>query len=106
METLPIDLKKLGDAMSRKALKNIKLNKLNTKLDNFFRVNLIHKNQCNTDKQSLDKNIEDFDKKIPDVSNLLTNTALNTKIGKVETKLPDVSYLATKTPFKTKTDKD
>ena len=34
--------------------------------------------------------IEDVDKKIPDTSNLVTTTVLNTKIGGVENKTPDL----------------
>ena len=39
---------------------------------------------------------------MPDVSELVTNTAFNTKIGKVEKKKTNVSGLVTNTTFNTK----
>ena len=36
-------------------------------------------NQCNTNKQNLEKKIENVDKKIPDTSDLVTTIVLNTK---------------------------
>lgn len=73
-------------------------NKLKTKVNNLGNKipdapNLIHTNQYDADKQSLKKNIEDVDKKIPDVSALVTTIFLNTKISKVEIKIPDVDGL-------------
>ena len=57
---------------------------------------LIHINQYNTDKQNLEKNLGDVDKKIPDVSGLVTATVLNTKIGEFENKIPDhAEYITT-----------
>ena len=38
------------------------------------------------------KNIED---KIPDITNLATNTTLNTKINEVKVKIPNITNLAT-----------
>ena len=38
------------------------------------------------------KNIED---KIPDITNLATNTTLNTKINEVKVKMPNITNLAT-----------
>ena len=37
-------------------------------------------NQYNTDKQNLEKKIEDVDKKISDTSDLVTTTVFNTKL--------------------------
>ena len=37
-------------------------------------------NQYNTDKQNLEKKIEDVDKKISDTSGLVTTTVFNTKL--------------------------
>ena len=45
------------------------------------------------------KNIED---KIPDVSNLATNTTLNAKINEVENEIPSITNLATTTAFNAK----
>ena len=48
-------------------------------------------NQNNTYKQSLANKIGDVNKKILDVSGLVTAIELNAKIGEVENKIPDVS---------------
>ena len=37
----------------------------------------------------------DIDKKVPDVSALVTTTVLNTKVGEIENKIPDTSNLVT-----------
>ena len=58
---------------------------------------LIHINQYNTDKQILEKKIGDVDKKVPEVSGLVTTTVLNAEIGEVENKIPLVSALVTTT---------
>ena len=60
-ETVPIDLKKLSDAVDKKMFKNTKFNKLNTKVNNL--ENKIPANQHSKDKQSLEKKTEDSDKK-------------------------------------------
>ena len=51
----------------------------------------------------MDKNIRDVDKKVPDVSGLVTTTVLNTKISEVENKIQDTSSLVITTFFNTKT---
>ena len=61
-------MKKLGDAVDNEVVKNAKFNTLNTKVNNLERkipdaTILIHINQCNTDKQNLEKNIGGVDKK-------------------------------------------
>ena len=63
-------MKKLSNVVDSEAVKNTKFNTLNTKvniLENKIpdATTLIHINQCNTDKQNLEKKI-DVDKKIPD----------------------------------------
>ena len=54
---------------------------------------LIHVNQYNTDKGSLEKLIGEVQDKIPDVSSLVTTVAFTTKIGVVENKVPNFSGL-------------
>ena len=61
-------------------------------------------NEYNTDKQGLEKKIEDFNRKILDVSNLISNTTLNTNIDEVNKKIPDVSGLVTNTALNAKID--
>ena len=67
LETVPIDLKKLSDVVDNEVIKNTKFNALKTKVNNLEKkiphiTNLIHINQFNTDKQSLEKD-GDVDKK-------------------------------------------
>ena len=63
-------MKKLSNVVDSEAVKNTKFNTLNTKVNILEKkipdaTTLIHINQCNTDKQNLEKKI-DVDKKIPD----------------------------------------
>ena len=60
-------------------------------------MQLIYISQYNTDKQNLEKKVEDIDKKIPDKSGLVTTTVLNTKISEVENKFPNINCLVKKT---------
>ena len=41
--------------------------------------------------------IENIEDKIPDITNLATNTTLNTKINEVKNKIPNITNLATTT---------
>ena len=41
--------------------------------------------------------IKDIEDKIPDITNLATNTTLNTKINEVKNKIPNITNLATTT---------
>ena len=88
-KTVPVNMKKLINAVDNDVDKNRKFNTLKTKenkLDKKITTTLTHVNQCNIDKQNLKKKIGDVNKKIPDVSELVTVTVLNTKIKEVEKK--------------------
>ena len=79
-----------------------KFNKLNTKvisLENEIHdtTTLIYINQYNTDRKSLEKKQQMLIKKVHDISDLVTTTVLNTKIGKVENKILDFSGLVKET---------
>ena len=50
----------------------------------------------------MEKENRDNDKKIPDVSSLVTTTLLNTKISEVENKIPNTSGVVTTTVLNTK----
>ena len=68
LKTVPVDLKKLSDVVDNEVLKNTKFNTLKTKVNNSEKnipdtTTLIHIKQYNTDKQNLEKKIEDVDKK-------------------------------------------
>ena len=101
MKTVPIDLEKLNDIVSKEVVKNTKFNKLNTKV-NYLEIkipdatNLDNIKQYKTDKQSLEKKTCDVENKIPGVTGLVTTTVLNTKIGEVENKTADhTKYITT-----------
>ena len=66
---VPADLSKLSDAVKNDAVKN---DEYNVKI----------------------QNIED---KIPDITNLATNTSLNGKINEIKGEIPNITNLATKT---------
>ena len=62
LKTVPVDLTKLSDLVDKQVVKNTKLNKLKTKVNNLDKnipdaTTLIHINQYNTDKQNLKKTI-------------------------------------------------
>ena len=68
MKTFPIDLKKLSEVVDNDIVKNTKFNTLKTKVNSLEKkipeaTTLIHINQNNTDKQNLEKKIEDIDNK-------------------------------------------
>ena len=99
LKTVPVDLKKLSDVVDNEVVKNTKFNTLKTKVNNLEKkipdaTILIHINQYNKDKQSLDKK-SCLIKKIPDTSGLVTATVWNTKISEVENKIPCTTSLVT-----------
>lgn len=63
---------------------------------------LIHIDQYNTDKQGLEKYIEDVNNKIRDTIGLVTSANVNTKIDEVENKIPDTGGLEIKSSLNTK----
>ena len=61
-KTVPMESNKIDGVVSKEFFKNTKFNKRNTKMNNLEKkirdtTTLIHKNQYNTDKQSLEKQI-------------------------------------------------
>ena len=68
LKTVPVDLKKLNDVVDNKVVTNTKFSTLKTKVNNLDKeipdaATLIHINQYNTEKQNLEKKIDDVDKK-------------------------------------------
>ena len=82
LKTAPVDLKKLSDLVS-KVVKNTKFKTLNTKVNELEKIpvesTLTQTNQYNTDKKNFREKIEDVEKKIASVSDLVTTSVLNTK---------------------------
>ena len=68
LKTVTIDLKKLSDVVANEVVKNAKFNTLKTQVNSLEKklsdaTTLIHVNQCNTDKENLEKKIGHVDKK-------------------------------------------
>ena len=68
LKTVPVDVKKSSDVVDNEVVNKTKLNTLKRKVNNLHKkipdaTSLIHINQYNTDKQNLEKDIGDFDKK-------------------------------------------
>ena len=97
LRTVSVDLKKLSDVVDNELVKNTKLNTLKAKVNRKEipdASTLININQHNTDWRKLEK--------IPDTSNLVANTVLNTKISEVENKIRETSSLVTSPVLNTK----
>ena len=65
LKVFPVDLKKISDVVDNEVVKNRKFKTLKTKINNLDKkipdsTTLIHVNQCNTDKQNLEKTLEMF----------------------------------------------
>ena len=84
-KTVSVDVKRLSDVVDNEVLFMKLFNKLNTKVNKSDKT-ISDGNQCNTDKENLEKNIGDTDEKVPDVSGLVTKTVLDTKLKKWITK--------------------
>ena len=84
LKIVPMVFKKVGDVVKNEVAKNIKFNTLKTKINKLkkkiYLTTLIHTNQYNTDKRSLEKKNGDVDKKIPGISGSMITTVQNTKI--------------------------
>ena len=85
LKTVSKDFKKLSDVVDEEVVKNTKFNTLNMKLNNLEKnvpvvSTLIQTNQCNTEKQNLQKKNVDVEKKNPDFTDSATRAVLITKI--------------------------
>ena len=91
LKTVPVDLKKLSDAVDNEIVKNTKFNTLKTKVNNLENkipdaITLIHINQYKTDKQNLEKKIGYVDKKCQIQVLYLLQLFLIQKLVKLRTK--------------------
>ena len=108
LKAVPVDLKKLSDAVDKQVAENTKVSTLNTKVKDLEKkilpdeTTLIHTNQYNSDKQNLEKKVKNVDKKIPGTSGIVTATVLNTKTGEVGNKIHDISSLVKKKDYDAK----
>ena len=83
-------MSKLSDAVKNDVVKKTVYDKLVTKINNIDTSDFLLKTKYNTDKTK-------FEKKIPDVTNLVKKT----KLTEFENKIPDISNLATKAALTT-----
>ena len=84
LKTVPVDLKNLSDVVDNEVVKKTKFNPIKTKVNSLEKnipdtATLIHTNSLlfnvssiNTGKQNLGEKIGDVDKKVPDLSGLVT----------------------------------
>ena len=64
---------------------------------------MIQTSQYNIDKQNCEKKVDNFERKIHDVSGLVTTAVCNAKMGVVESKIPSVIDLLKKPVYDAKT---
>ena len=64
---------------------------------------MIQTSQYNIDKQNCEKKVDNFERKIHDVSGLVTTAVCNAKMGVVESKIPSVIDLVKKPVYDAKT---
>ena len=88
---VPIDLNKLSDVVKHDVVKKAVYDKLVAKVNHIDTSEFVLKSKYDTYKSELEN-------KIPDISNLATETALTA----VENKIPSVSNLVKKTDYNTK----
>ena len=106
---VPTDFSKLSNVVKNDFVKKTAYNKLVANVDNIDINDFVLKTKYNTDKVELEKKIPNIsnletktaltivEDKIPNIINLATKTALTT----VENKIPNISNLATKTELTT-----
>ena len=113
LKTVPIDLNKLSNVVSKEVGKGTARGKLNIRVNNLENKiqdasTLIQKNQYNrfwdvenkipeiSGSADLNTKLAVVENKILDISGLATTAVLNRKIGKVESKIPSVKGFVNK----------
>ena len=106
-KTVPAALSKLSDVIDNDIVKKtahdklvVKGNAIDTKTPKTS--GLVTKTKFDSDKQRLEKNIEDPDKKIPNTSKLVKKNDYKTKTAEIENKIPSVTGLVTTAALNTK----
>ena len=83
------------DKLDIDKLEKLDVDKLSPVLADLSELSIIVKNDV-VKKYVYDANIKDIKNKIPNITNLITNTALKAKINDVKGEIPDVSDFAKK----------
>ena len=103
---------KLSNVLKNVVVKKTEYSSLKTKVDNIDTSNFVSRTKYEKDGSDFEDKIDKIDKKIPDITNLATNssitsllptstfnskiTEIENKIISVDNKIPSISNLATK----------
>ena len=89
---VPIDLAKLSNVVKNDVVKKTEYDKLVNKANGIDNTNFVSRTKYEKDGSDFEDKINNIEKKIPDVSDLVNKSALTA----VQNKIPDISGLATK----------
>ena len=89
---VPIDLAKLSNVVKNDVVKKTEYDKLVNKVNGIDNTNFVSRTKYEKDGSDFEDKINNIEKKIPDVSDLVNKSALTA----VQNKIPDISGLATK----------
>ena len=92
LTSVPIDLAKLSNVVKNNVVKKTEYDKLVNKVNGINNTNFVSRTKYEKDGSDSEDRINDIEKKIPDISNLVKKSSLTA----VENKIPDISGLATK----------
>ena len=104
LKTVPADLAKLSNVVKNDVVKKTIYNTLKNKVDAIDTLKFVSRTKFTIDTNALDDKIDKVEKKIPDISGLVTKSSVTRLIteqedytDKVKKKIPDISGLASKT---------
>ena len=86
LKTVPVDLSKLSNVVNNDVVKKTVYDKLITKVNATNTSGFVLKTQYDPDKSSLEKKINDADKKVLILSGLVEKTDYNAKISEIKAK--------------------
>ena len=89
---VPIDLAKLSNVVKNDVVKKTEYDKLVNKANGIDNTNFVSRTKYEKDGSDFEDKINNIEKKIPDVSDLVNKSALTA----VQNNIPDISGLATK----------
>ena len=92
---VPNDLAKLSNVVKNYVVKNTEFDKLVTKVNGIDTTNFVLMTKYEKDGSDFEGKINNVDKKIPDVSDLVKKTDFSAKITEAEGKIPSITGLAT-----------
>ena len=96
LKIVPVDLAKLSNVVKNDVIKKTEYDKLVAKVNGIDNTNFVSRTKYEKDGADFEDKINKIDKKIPDVTNAVKKTDINTKITEIERKISDVSCLVTK----------